>query len=895
MSFSRRALAAAGAALMAGVSFTPSLTAGQTLPPVRAKDSVTLVSYEKYDKGPFHRFLFGDNYRDIWATPIKVPVLDLTDFAGGLKPTETGGGKQTRSLKFLGADGREYAFRPVYKALLDLPDNFRGTIIWSAIMDARSASHPTAPVSASPILTAVGILHAPAALVAMPDDPALGEFRKEFAGVLGAIEETPDDPDDRPSAVFAGADNIENSDDLLERINKSPDDKVNPRTFLRAVLVDMLLNDNDRHAGQWKWARMEKDGLWEPIPRDRDKAFIDYEGFLVGVVRGAAPTLVRFENAFPRPQDLFDNGVEFERRVLNGLEKPAWDSAVAHVKAAVSDDVLEAAMSRQPPEFGESNREILSKLKARRDALQDGADDYYAYMASIVDLHATDADEIATVERGEGYVTITLQEKNKAPYYNRRFNAGETREIRLYLHDGDDAATVTGSAQSSIMVRIIGGNGDNRLSDQSTVGGRANPTRLYDNGKVLGIKYEVGKPVEEDNDEPALPFNRVPVLRIYSMEVEASRDRGTRIGPTLGFRTGYGLGFTPKIGVSRTKYAFRKAPYASMQSLDVAYSTGVQGFEVGFETDNRFESTGFHWSSETRMSQIAVADFRGFGNQVLTQRDSPCDLCPVGDTPAPDADSKFYRVNQTQYLFNPSFGYTFGPRSDVSVGPVVRYTVADSSASRFISEARPYGFRRFGQAGLQLRLYHDTRMAADTGRNRGGVDFKGSVTPPLWGTVELTGSVFPSMWDVDGTYENVAAVASSYLTLPFLTRPVIALRAGGQKLFGDFPWFDAAFIGGSSSLRTERRQRYAGDASLYGTAEIRLPIAKFPLVFPLDVGALGFTDVARVYFDGESPGGWHRGSGGGVWIGVINRGTNLTVIATDNPDRRWNTSLGFAF
>lgn len=895
MSFSRRALTAAGAALMAGVSFTPSLTAGQTLPPVRSKDSVTLVPYEKYDKGPFHRFLFGDNYRDVWSTPVKVPVVDLADFAGGLKPTETGGGKQTRSLKFDGADGKEWVFRPVYKALLDLPDSFRGTLILSLVMDARSASLPTAPLSASPILKAVGLLHAPSVLVAMPDDPALGEFREEFAGVLGAIEETPDDKDDPPTAAFAGADKIENSDDLLKRINKSPDDLVNPRTFLRAVLVDILLNDNDRHAGQWKWARFEDDGLWEPIPRDRDKAFIDYEGFLIGLARSASPTLVRFENTFPRPQDLFDNGVEFERRLLNGLEKTAWDSAVADVKAAVTDDVLAAAMARQPPEFAEESRGILAKLRARRDALQDGADDYYAYMAGIVDLHATDADETATVIRGEGFVTITLREKDKAPYYTRRFNADETQEIRLYLHDGDDDATVTGNAQSRITVRITGGNGDNRLTDNSTVGGRANPTRLYDNGKVSGIEYEVGEPVEEDTDS-ALPFNRVPVLRIYSMEVEASRDRGTRIGPTIGFRSGYGLGFTPKIGVTRTKYAFRKAPHASMQSLDVAYSTGVPGFEIGFETDNRFESTGFHWSTETRMSQIAVADFRGFGNQVLTQIAAPCGVCPLpGSTPLPDADSKYYRVNQTQYLFNPSFGYQFGPRSDVSVGPVVMYTVADSSASRFIAEARPYGFRRFGQAGAQVRLFHDTRMAADTGRNKGGIGFKGPVSPPLWGTFEFTGSVFPSMWDVERNYQNLAAVATGYLTVPVLTRPVIALRAGGQKLFGDFPWFDAAFIGGSSSLRTERRQRYAGDASLYGTAEIRLPIAKFPLVFPLDVGALGFTDVARVYFDGESPGGWHRGSGGGVWIGVINPGTNLTVIATDNPERRWITSLGFAF
>jgi hypothetical protein len=881
MSFTSRATLTASAVFFAAAA--PSIGSAQTLPEIRARDSVTIIASDKYRKGGFHRFLFGDNYRDIWATPVKAPVLDLADFAGGLTPTEIGGGKQTRALRFKGANGREYSFRPVYKALLDLPDSFRGTIIWNLVMDARSASHPTAPVSAPPVLTAVGLLQAPAALVALPDDARLGQYQKEFGGILGTIEERPRVPDDNPSAAFGGAKNIEDGEDMLERINEEPV-RWNARGFLKAVLIDALLGDNDRHAGQWSWAKLADDGEWQPIPRDRDKVFIDYEGFLVGLGRGAAPTLVRFGETYPRLSDLFDNGVEFERRMLNELEKPAWDSVVAEVKAAVTDQVLEAAIAAQPREYDATNREILATLKARRNAIGDAANRYYAYMAHTVDLHATDKNETATVEHAEGMVTITLSEEGKEPYYRRRFNTGETREIRLYLHGGDDAATVTGSGQNTPRVRVIGGNGNNRLADNSTVGGRSR-ARLYDNGQVSDIRYELDSAADEENDEPALPYNRRPLLRAYGREVEPVRDRGTRTGPIFGVRTGHGLGFTPKVGISRTKYGFRKIPYASMQTLDFAYSTGLQGFEVGFETDNRFEMSGLHVTSETRYSQIGVADFRGFGNEALDE------LAP--GTPGPK--SKFYRVTQSQYLFNPSIGYSFGPRSDVSVGPIVRYTRADSTASQFISTARPYGFRRFGQAGVQMRLYHDTRVAADTGRNRGGVDFRGAVNPPLWGKLELNGSVYPAAWDVESTYENVEAVATAYLTFPVLTNPVLALRAGGQKLFGDFPWFDAAFIGGSGSLRTEQRQRYAGDASAYGSAELRLPIAKFPFILPLDVGVLGFADMARVYLDGESPGGWHRGMGGGLWIGVVNPGTNVTILATDNPDRRVLVNLGFAF
>ena len=77
MKYVRRSPVLVCAAILATV--IPSLSAAQTLPPIRARDSVTLRASDKYEKGGLHRFLFGDNYRDIWNTPVKVPVLDLAD------------------------------------------------------------------------------------------------------------------------------------------------------------------------------------------------------------------------------------------------------------------------------------------------------------------------------------------------------------------------------------------------------------------------------------------------------------------------------------------------------------------------------------------------------------------------------------------------------------------------------------------------------------------------------------------------------------------------------------------------------------------------------------------------------------------------------------------------
>jgi outer membrane protein assembly factor BamA len=151
------------------------------------------------------------------------------------------------------------------------------------------------------------------------------------------------------------------------------------------------------------------------------------------------------------------------------------------------------------------------------------------------------------------------------------------------------------------------------------------------------------------------------------------------------------------------------------------------------------------------------------------------------------------------------------------------------------------------------------------------------------------------MWDVPTPYESLDGFAAAYFTLPVPKLPVIALRGGGKKLWGPFPYFDAAFLGGSETFRTEERQRYAGDASLYGSAELRVPIAKFPFILPLDVGALGFADAGRVYLNGQSPGGWHSAAGGGLWVGYVNPGINFNVLFTNRSTRRVVTNIGFAF
>ena len=843
-----------------------------------ARDT-TLAADRRFEAGGFLRFLMGDNYRDEWGTRVTVPFLDLRSFAGGLRPIETGGGMQTLNLRFEARNGTAYVFRPVRKGLV-LPEVFENTIVWDLIADARSSLHPVSPLPGSPILAAAGVLHPVPTLFVMADDPLLGEFREVFAGSLGTMEERPGTPDN--TRGFAGAVKIFNSEELLELINRNPEDRVDARALLTARLVDILLNDNDRHPDQWLWARLTPaaDAPWVPIARDRDKVLHSVEGFLPGLARYAKPSIITFDSGYAGVKSLISETLNLDRRLLSGLEKPVWDSVASTLVYRINDQVIESAVRRMPSEYSYSFAEIAGKLRARRDSIPRLARDYYGVIAAVADVHGTDADEWATVNRsGEGLVDVGLQYGNRAPHFRRRFDVRETREIRLYLHGGNDVAVVRGDVGHSIPVRIIGGDGTNRLVDSSRVGGWRNPTHLYESGTVRGTRYDGDKADEREIPEAKLPFDRRPWALAYGDLVPPQKDYGTSFVPVASIGSGHGLGIVPRIGIARYKYGFRRVPYSSMISADVAYSTAIRGFEVGLGYDKRFESSSLHMPVAARMSQLEVVEFRGLGNDV------------------PDLQGSFYDVRQRQWSFRHALGFSPNSRSDISLGPIVRYTSTDSTANRFISQQQPYGFDRFVQAGLELQLHYDTRsdkhlFDIDRGTSLLQLD---KDYPLVWGKLNFGASAYPGMLDSETAYEKIAGVATAYLTIPVLTRPVLALRGGGEKLFGSFPYFDAAFIGGSRSLRTEHRQRFAGDASLFGTTELRVPIANFPFILPWDMGALGFVDVARVYVDGDSPGGWHQGNGAGIWIGLVRPGLGLTVVRTNNPERRTLTSLGFAF
>ncbi|MDH3458471.1 MAG: hypothetical protein OER90_16635, partial [Gemmatimonadota bacterium] len=450
-----------------------SSVAGQE---VVGRDTI-VVAGAHYGAGSGHRFLFGSEYRDLWTQPLRVPTLDLGAVGGGLTPISAGGRFQTRSLWFRGADGYQYAIRSVDKYPAVLPPELENTFVEKLIRDQTSAQHPGAPAVIAPLLEATGIAHTNPYLVVLPDDPRLGEFQEEFAGMLGFFERRATIEPGLPP--FAGALEIIDSDELFARTKESARHRVDLPTFLKARLFDYIVGDWDRHRGQWNWMRLDSDSVttWVPLPEDRDQAFARFDGTLLGLARQYAPFLLNFGDNMPGASAFAWNGRDLDRTFLVQLGWSVWDSVAADLESRLTDSVIDAAVRALPPEYYAVDGARLTRaLMSRRDQLAQAARDYYRLLAGEAEVHGTDAAETVVIDRLQDgasdirmYAGTTGADRSSAPFWSRRFHREETEELRIYLNAGDDRLVVRG-AHRSIPLRIVAG-GNSLVIDSSRTGG----------------------------------------------------------------------------------------------------------------------------------------------------------------------------------------------------------------------------------------------------------------------------------------------------------------------------------------------------------------------------------------------------------------------------------------
>ena len=799
-----------------------------------APDVVTVVAGERYAAGPLRRALLGPHYRDVWAAPVQVRVIDLSSYAGGLDPKELGGGQQTRSLKLESDDGREFAFRGVDKdPSRALPTAYRGSMVGRLAQDATSAGHPGAPLIAAGLLDAAGVLHARPRLFVMPDDASLGQFREDFGGMLGYLEE-------RPGDGFRGADEVLEWDELVERLQRDPRERVDARDYLRARLVDHLLGDWDRHRDQWRWAGYQRDSgwTWRPIPRDRDQALTRYDGLMLGVARRVHPKLLNFGPRYPGLLGLAWNAQELDRRLLSPLGREEFETIALEVRSAITDSVIEAAVRDVPAGWRNRNGAwLVAALRQRRDSLVAHAADYYRFLAEEVDVTATDASERADARREPGGSLTLVITSGGDTTFTRTFDPRETAAVRVLLLGAPDTVRVEGAGPGPLLEieREPG-------VDIVVAASGASGFRIYDPQPAPHRVHSDSTASEQRPRDWGGSFGISPLA-------EYDPDLGVLVG----------------VQAARTDYAFHRTPYGSRIRLTAQYATGARGLRTELAADIRRVNPDLRFELRARASEIEVLRFTGFGN----------------DTPEPRG--RFTDVDQWQVVLSPVVVRTLSSRSRFEVGPILKYGTSVLDGGHLVDRDRPLGAPGFGRIGIQAGVVLG-------GLDSLGLDEAGA------GIVAGT-TLYAPVWSADEPFGELHVEAVSRLPLRIGPVPILALRAGAKRVWGAFPFDEAAFLGGQRSLRGYDYQRFAGEASLYGSAELRVPLARvLERSVPTRIGVFALGDAGRVWSEGERSRVVHAAGGGGFWLSFFeDRYTRSLAAASGEEGTRWYLRTGLAF
>ncbi|TXK71103.1 BamA/TamA family outer membrane protein [Mesonia sp. HuA40] len=843
------------------------------------KASIYKNADQEKEKNKLFTSIWGNHYRDLYYQEIQVPVAFLDTLYGGLKVVRAGGGHQTKSLRLEDKQGRDYNLRALKKNALQflqtvafkdkkIKDDFKNTLAQEAIEDFYTAAHPYGFLVVPTLAKAIGVAHTNPKLFYIPKQATLGNYNDEYGDEIYMLVERPED-DWVGSGKFNNPNkDIQSSSGLFEHLRRDEEYKLDESAYIRARLFDMLLGDWDRHQDQWRWGENKMpngDKVFYPIPRDRDQVFSNYDGAFFATVRGIAGFANQFGTYEPMIKDLawFNSAAAgLDRTLIQNQGKGAWIQQSKFIQQNLKDEDIEIAFKRLPKEIyqHESTKYILETLKKRRDNIAEIAINYYAFIAKLAIVTATDKDDFIDITRlknGDTRIAVYRNIKGKRKYLvsDKVYRKSETNEIWVYGLDDDDEFLIDGKGRNPIHLKIIGG----QNNDIYKVYNKYN-LKIYDHkslpntfDEAINAKIRLTDSYEINN------FDKDK--RIYN---------ASTILPALGYNPDDGaiIGLQGTYTINK----FKRNPYSSQYKLKAGYYFATKGFDLEGrgEWANIFGNYNL-WAKGRITSHNFAVNYFGLGNNTQNQEYTQDKSFDFNRVKLSRREVEVGAINRTPFgsIFEGSLGF--------------ETVELDDSPNRYISEiaslSDPNLFERKYFAKFDASYTYESY---DNYLNPSrGMKFKLNLGATLntKNTERYFGRIEPSILFYNAISTNRKLVLKTHLNSKVL-------------LGDDFEFYQGAQLGGDNGLRGYRNERFTGESFLVTGADLRYSFNQFTTRFlPFQIGVFGGADLGRVWLDGEESSKWHPDYGGGVFItsaNAVNGTLNLF-----HGDEGWRFSFGF--
>lgn len=834
----------------------------------------SIYTPEELDRSGFYKMVWGEHFREDYKTPITIKTALLDTLYGGLSVIRKGGGHQTNSLRLQTKDGREFAMRSAKKSALRfiqyflfkteyLSPDVEDTYFIQLLQDYWTTANPYGSMTIGDMSDALNIYHANTELFYIPKQNSLGMYNEDYGDKIYFIEERVTDGHGDVESL-GSTNKIESTTNLLEELRRKDKIEINEALYIRTRLFDNIIGDWDRHADQWRWAVQEQENgmdLYEPIPRDRDQVFSDFDGFMLGALTVLSPPLrfmQRYDGTYNSTKWFNDAGDDVDLAVLANHTQEDWLREARFIKENLTEEVIDKAFSNFPKEIDQTKVARTKKaLLGRLAKVEENAVNLYEFLRSCVIVTGTDKDDHFVITRKPNGITnvsiYRIKKGEKADkFWDVDYDKSVTNELWIYGLDDEDIFEVNGEGDKYIKIKIIGG----QNNDTYRVNNKRN-LRVFDQkSKPNTFEKSVSKTLTDNYDLNTYYFkkNRRDISNTIPI-IASNPDDGLKVGATFNY----------------TKNSLYRNPFTAKHSLSAAFITETSGVTIDYsgEFANIFEkinlgiNTGYTSSSYTN-------NFFGFGNETPNFED--------------DLDLDFNRVKLQTLYFSPSLIYRGYYGSEIKLALSYENIETENIAGRFIETAtvNPEVFN--GQDFFGIEGAYEFK------------NFDNEAMPKSGISIKLTAG-YKVNFDESRSFPYV--IPEFRLTKKIDNRGILVYATKFKAHFNlndEFEFYQAASIGDGNGLRGFRQERFSGKTSFYHNSDLRLSLGKIRNAFiPVSYGFYGGFDYGRVWIENDNSNKWHTSPGGGVFFNIAGFTTANFGYFSSDEGGRLNILLSLAF
>lgn len=835
--------------------------------------NASVYNIEETKKSVFYKFLFGKHYRDVYGTKVQAPVANLDTLYGGLKPTISGGGNQSLSLRLEDKNGKEFVMRGLRKSSTQflqsavfkdiyVKEKLQNTYALTFIDDYYTTSHPFTPFIIGNLSDAIELHHSNPKLFYVPKQNVLGKYNENYGDELYMIEERPSDTQtDAPN--FGKPDDIVSTKDMLMSLEKDEKYVVDSKMYLKARIFDFLIGDWDRHADQWRWSvhKTQDSVLYQPIARDRDQAFAKIDGNLLSLLKRTPPLrhMQSFKSNFANPRWITKTAFPLDKLLLQDLNLEDWKTSAQQIVNQISDEVIAESFNLLPEEVQNmESDQIQMILKERRSKLIDFVEVYYNELMKYGVISGTnkkDKFKITTSKENLKVEISRLKKTGELPIKTITYDPKVTKEVWIYTLDDDDEIYVEGE-KSPILLRLIGGRNNDvyEISSESKI-------KLYDFASKTNT-INKGK-----NTKLILRYNH----QLNNFDYRNAPLNTYTLMPSLGYNRDNGV----MLGVNGTftQQKFIHQPFNQKHQLKANIDFATNGARIDYV--GKFKNNSRNWYYQidaTATSSNFTQNYFGFGNETAYDGEL--------------FEDNYNRVRTEQYVFKPSYNYLGRNGGNFLVGLTFESTKIVDTENRFIdqnliSEKEDYKAQNFYGAQFKYKFEN----------------YNSNSNPSLGLGFMLHYGFRANTQQFNDNHSFVTSKLN--VVVPLVAKQNITLSSSlyGKKMVGNgYHFYQAADLGSNTYLRGFRQNRFVGESAFAHSNDVNFKISDLNKgIIPVSYGAFVGFDYGRVWQPNEDSSQWHTSYGGGLWLNAIESLTVKLHVFKSKEELMYTFGIGFGF